>query len=188
MAYESRRLQPGCFMKVEERTFELSELCRIFLGRWMKFFFTLAAAGDLYGLTWALAVVFGSTFADKFSLETSWDYELFVLIFMAICVPISCLPIVGQVSLQLCFLAGRTIMVLLSICRSNLILGDKLDLLQETLPVQTLPISSHSFRSWYFLPPFSFRYPGLQRRPEIKQRWFPLLARLWLIFLPPILS
>jgi hypothetical protein len=78
----------------------------------MKF---LAATGDLYGLTWALAVVFGSTFADKFSLETSWNYKLFVLIFMAICVPISCLPIVGQVSLQLCFLTGHTIMVLLMV-------------------------------------------------------------------------
>jgi hypothetical protein len=86
-----RNVRSSTTIRIEERTFEISELCRIFLGRWMKYFFTFTTAGDLYGITWALAVVFASSFADDVPMGTEWDYELYVAMFVVVCVPLSCL-------------------------------------------------------------------------------------------------
>jgi len=101
-------------MRIHHRTFELSELCRIFMGRGLRNFFTFTTAGDLYGITWTFAVVFGSSLSEHLSMGMGdLDYHLYILMFMVITVPISCMTFVVQVPLQMCFLAARTIMVFL---------------------------------------------------------------------------
>jgi hypothetical protein len=84
-------------IEILERTFEMSELCRIFMGPWMRNFFTLTTAGDLYGITWTLAAVFGSSLANDFPIGTDDnDYQMYIFIFAVIVVPISCLSILDK--------------------------------------------------------------------------------------------
>jgi hypothetical protein len=59
---------PRRAVAVKKMKFELSELCRYFMGRRLRNFFTLTTACDLYGLTWALSAVF----ACKYSTSLVW--------------------------------------------------------------------------------------------------------------------
>lgn len=104
-------------LTIRDRKFELSELCRTFLGRPARNFFTLTVMGDIYGFTWALSAVFGSSLADSLPLtgNPDRDYVTYVLIFMAVTSALSCTPMSEQINVQLAFLAGRLLMVSLVI-------------------------------------------------------------------------
>jgi hypothetical protein len=99
--------------RIHDRTYEISELCRMFMGRRLRNFFTLTTCGDLYGITWTFAAIFGSSLADNFPIGTSFDYQLYILIFSLITIPVSCMRIVAQITFQYIFLVGRTIMIIL---------------------------------------------------------------------------
>ena len=106
-------------MSIRTHTYELSELSRIFLGERALAFFTLTSALDLYGLTWALAVIFGEAMTDHVHGRMSGsdkDYYFFMLMFVAITVPLACVPVIDQLWVQLIFLVARTVMVLFMIC------------------------------------------------------------------------
>ena len=109
--HKRRYLPDGHVLRVHQRTYELSELCRIFLGSSLRNFFTLTTAGDLYGITWTFAAVFGSSLAGQVPMGTNYDYEAYVLMFMALTVPLSCMRISLQVNFQLLFLLARTVML-----------------------------------------------------------------------------
>lgn len=97
---------------IGDRKFELPELSRIFLGETWRIFFTITTCFDLYGITWSVASVFGSSLASEFSMRDNQDdYMLFIAIFAAIVVPMSFLNIVDQLYVQLLFFIGRMFMV-----------------------------------------------------------------------------
>jgi amino acid permease len=113
---KARRFLPRAHsLRVHQRTFELSELCRIFMGRWLRNFFTATTSGDLYGITWTLAIVFGSSLSEHLPLGTDRDHMLYIVIFMVVAVPLSCMRITAQMTFQVMFLLARTIMLLLMV-------------------------------------------------------------------------
>lgn len=97
-----RGLPESYSFQIRERTFEISELCRYFLGRRVRNIFTITIAGDLYGVTWTLAAVFGSSLSEGLPISANavTDYKFYILIFMLITIPLSCVPITDQVVIQ----------------------------------------------------------------------------------------
>jgi hypothetical protein len=99
---------------IRNRKFEIPELSRLFLGDTFRYLFTATACLDLYGLTWSIAAVFASSLAAEFSI---WNYEeynylSFIGLFTFIAVPLTFIPIISQVWIQIIFFSGRMIMVL----------------------------------------------------------------------------
>lgn len=92
-----QRLPRNYSMAVRKHTYELSALCRIFLGNKARVFFTFTTAFDLYGITWAIAAIFGTTMADQLPMSSNKDYYYYMLIFAAITIPMACVPVIDQV-------------------------------------------------------------------------------------------
>lgn len=114
---KKERLPRNYSMAIRKHTYQLSELCRIFLGDRARIFFTFTTALDLNGITWAIAAIFGTTMADQLPMTgTDNGYYYYLLIFGAITIPLACVPIIDQCWVQMCFLAARTVMVLFMIC------------------------------------------------------------------------
>mmetsp|Transcript_2216 Transcript_2216/g.3839 ORF Transcript_2216/g.3839 Transcript_2216/m.3839 type:complete len:678 (-) Transcript_2216:250-2283(-) len=105
---------------------EFPELCRMFLGKWIAIFFVGTISLDLYGLTWGYASIFASGLADMLPITKSshhvdishhvdTDYRIYLGIFAAVAIPMSCMNLSDHVLVQLFFLVSRMIMVLLMI-------------------------------------------------------------------------
>ena len=100
-------------MAIRETKYELSSLQQTFLGPRGAKFFICTTACDLYMITWTLASIFGQAMAEEVSLRSDTDdYKLWIGMFMAITLPLSCTSILDQALLQLIFLGGRMLMVL----------------------------------------------------------------------------
>jgi amino acid permease len=168
-------------VKILERTFEMSELCRIFMGPWMRNFFTLTTAGDLYGITWAMAAVFGSSLADDLPIGTSIDYQIYIYIFMVIVVPISCMSISGQVRLQMVFLGGRTIMLGLMIATTAVAyVSTEPHFGEQAKPASDVPLADFSnivlvLQTCIFSTAFQFAVPGLTAETKHKPAMVPMI-------------
>jgi hypothetical protein len=102
-------------LKIRERKYELSLLTKTFLGKVPGLFFSFTTLGDLYGMTWALSSIFGKAFADEFPLGDAQDggYRIYIAMFMAVTVPMSCASIKQQMWIQMTFMAARIVMVIL---------------------------------------------------------------------------
>lgn len=102
---------------IGHRRFEMSELCRIFLGNKLRYFFAFTAAVDLYGITWSFAIVSAEALQAHLPLtnDEDNDYQIYLLIFAVIAVTLSCIPIVDQLWIQMAFLAVRLVMVLVMV-------------------------------------------------------------------------
>jgi hypothetical protein len=98
---------------IRGRKFELPELSRLFLGDTFRWIFTGTAALDLYGLTWSIAAVFASSLAAEFSIwnDEERDYIFFMALFAVAAVPLTFVPLISQVWIQIIFFAGRILMV-----------------------------------------------------------------------------
>jgi len=109
--------KPEVLHQVKKTKYEISDLNRVFLGKRPQLLFFSTTAVDLYGITWTFATVFASGFASNLPIQgdNDIDYHLYILIFAAIVVPLSCIDIKDQVLLQIGFLAARLIMVLLMV-------------------------------------------------------------------------
>jgi len=97
---------------------EMPELCRLFLGRRWFFFFLITISLDLYGLTWSYASIFASGLADVLPIQNDGDslnggYQIYIIVFAGITVPLSCIQLSDHILIQLTFLAGRVVMFLL---------------------------------------------------------------------------
>ena len=97
--------------------YELSTLTKLVLGRAAGWFFTITLACDLYVIAWAFCSVFGQAMAQEFPLRhedddpTLDDYQIYILCFMVVAIPLSCTNLLDQLILQLAFLATRMVMV-----------------------------------------------------------------------------
>jgi hypothetical protein len=104
-------------LKIRERKYELSLLTNIFLGRKWFLFFSLTTLACMYGIMWALCTTFANAFADKFPLGDAQDggYIPYVVMFMAVTVPLSCTSLADQQWIQMSFVMIRLVMVILMV-------------------------------------------------------------------------
>lgn len=121
----SMNLPRSYSMAIRNRKFEVSDLYRRFLPPYEALGFTLTTMGDLYGLSWALAAIFASTLGERVPLlrtgtgsdeEVSWSfgsYELYLIIFAIVVLPLSIATVADQLWVQLVFLGCRMLMVTL---------------------------------------------------------------------------
>lgn len=179
-----RSLPRDYSVMVYERKFELSELCRFFMGRRLRNFFTLTTMGDLYGLTWALAVVFGSALADGIPLsgDENRDSKVYVLIFGAVTAALACVSIPDQIAVQLTFLAARLVMVALMVATAAVayVSDDVPQFGTQVGPQLDVPIAA--FRNTVgtlvmcvFATAFQFSVPSLTSATGNKKQMVPVL-------------
>ena len=170
--------------RIHDRTYELSELCRIFLGRGLRNLFTFTTCGDLYGITWAFAAIFGSSLADDFPMGTDFDYQLYILIFSFITIPVSCMRIVAQVTFQYVFLAGRTLMI--SLMMGTLIasyaskeshFGSPLEERKRDIPLANFSSIVTVLQLCVFSTAFQFSIPGLTAETGDKRAMKSIISR-----------
>jgi soluble calcium-activated nucleotidase 1 len=104
-------------LKIRERKYELSLLTSIFLGRKWTLFFTFTTLACKYGFMWAFCTIFANAFADKFTLGDVQDggYIPYVVMFMAVTVPLSCTSLADQQWIQVEFVTARLVMVILMV-------------------------------------------------------------------------
>jgi amino acid permease len=168
---------------VRERKFELSELCRYFMGRKLRNFFTFTTMGDLYGVTWALSAVFGSALADAIPMTDNdeKDYKFYIFVFMAITVPLSCLPISGQVVVQMLFLTARMAMVVLMIVTTAVAytssephFGTQVGA-ERDVPMFNLSRTVSTMVLCIFSTAFQFSVPSLTSESKHKEEMVPVI-------------
>eukprot|EP00977_Amphora_coffeiformis_P007737 scaffold1695_cov167-Amphora_coffeaeformis.AAC.7 len=102
---------------VRDRKYEIPVLARMFLGESWARFFCFTMSFDLYGITWAFCSVFATNLSEQIPLlkdgSEQDNYRLYVIIFVSLVVPLSCVSIFDQVYVQLTFLIFRMVMVIL---------------------------------------------------------------------------
>lgn len=98
---------------VGERTTDVPEMCRLFLGSTGFFLYTISISLYLYGVLWAYSSIFGSAMAQALPLHSDDDYALYVLIYALFMVPMSMLELSEQITVQLFLSACRFLMIAL---------------------------------------------------------------------------
>ena len=141
------------------------------------------SCGDLYGLTWALAAVFGSALSDGIGLSGDHenDYMYYILIFMAITVPLSCMPISDQLVIQMLFLTCRLIMVLLMIVTTAVAynsskphFGTQVGA-EKNVPAVNFSNTVGTLVLCVFSTAFQFSVPNLTNETRSKQKMVPTI-------------
>lgn len=157
-------------MAIRTNKFELSELCLVFFGPRTRDFFTFTSAVDLYGITWTFAVVFASAFQDEYAIRAGSmdDYLLYLLIFACVTVPLTCVPIIDQLAIQMIFLAARTIMVIMMVVTLSVAYSssDTAQFGSQEGPSGDVPLADFSnlvtvIQTAIFSTAFQFSVPGM---------------------------
>ena len=106
-----------CVRQVKHRKFEINALCRVFLGRFGKNVYMLFLSLYVYCTLWAYTSVFASAMAREFPF--GWDedfaYFLYAIVFGVIVIPMSCLELDEQVTVQVFLTGCRFLMVFLMV-------------------------------------------------------------------------
>jgi hypothetical protein len=119
---------------VENRKFEVNTLCRVFIGKRGVAMFILFISFYLVGLLWAYTSVFASAMAKALPLSTllfrspentendilsneydGFNYTVYAILFGAMVIPLSCLEMTEQVTIQVFMTACRFAMLFLMI-------------------------------------------------------------------------
>jgi len=108
---------------VGERKYEINALCRVFLGKYGLHLYTIFISMYIYCTLWAYASVFASSMAGAAPIFSDGDqdanYLRYTLLFAAFVVPMSCLEMDEQVSLQVFLTGCRFAMVALMVFTST---------------------------------------------------------------------
>lgn len=104
---------------VRDRTFEIPELCRIFLGNTAAQIYTICVSIYIYLSSWAFTTVFASALAKELPIfgesNENLDYAIYVFQFSIIVVPLACRELKEQVTVQIILAACRLLMVTLMV-------------------------------------------------------------------------
>jgi hypothetical protein len=84
---------------VKENRFEIPELCEDFLGMVGKGIYTFSVTIYIYGSLWAFTTVFANALAALYDLG-EYSYEIWLLMFAAMVVPLSLMELTEQVYVQ----------------------------------------------------------------------------------------
>lgn len=97
---------------------EMTELCRMFLGERAKQAFACVISVYMYGTLWAYITVFAKAFAIVFNFST-YSYELYLVLFAFIVVPLSLMELSEQVYIQVTLAVFRVVMVAVMISTTS---------------------------------------------------------------------
>jgi len=98
---------------------EMTELCRMFLGERAKQAFACVISVYMYGTLWAYITVFAKAFAIVFNFST-YSYELYLVLFAFIVVPLSLMELSEQVYIQVTLAVFRVVMVVVMISTTSI--------------------------------------------------------------------
>lgn len=111
-------------LKISSQKFEITELCKIFLGKQSVRVYTFLISVYMYGTLWAYSAVFADSLATRLPIMTAMEgeitpnnasYKVYLLLFAIIVVPASMLELSEQVFVQVSLSICRVIMMLLMI-------------------------------------------------------------------------
>lgn len=177
------RLPRHYSMAIRNRIFELPELTETFLGRRWSRFFSVLTSLDLYGITWTFAAVFGLNLAENIPImdNVDTDYKIYICIFLAVVLPLSCVSLLDQLWIQMAFLAARIVMVCMMIVSLIIAYAQPDEMHFEVLPdgpvlqgtkgIPTFAGVVLVLQTCVFSTAFQFSIPGLagisSRRKEV---------------------
>lgn len=118
--------------RVGKKSYEVAELCQLFLGKWGKVTYTILVGLYLYGTLTAYATVFAKSLSERIhifdhsmdtsvsappstSLAAGVDYYVYLIIFTSIVAPLSCMELKEQVIVQVILSLCRVLMLVLMI-------------------------------------------------------------------------
>lgn len=140
---------------VSERKFEVVELCRMFFGRRGKLAYVTLLNIYMYGSLWSYAAVFSRSFSENLPLNDH-SYKLYLLMFGAVVVCISCLELREQIVVQVIMSAARVLVVVGMVCTVVVALvrgGDS--------PFEGMPAADSKQWSWFRLHGIPYMLPIL---------------------------
>ena len=99
-------------LTVKKRKYEMPTLCSMFLGHWGRASYMLCLSIYIYGALLAYATVFSNAVAAMFPLPEGVDsYAIYLALFAALVIPLSCLELTEMVSIQMALAVCRVLMV-----------------------------------------------------------------------------
>ncbi|CAM9246011.1 unnamed protein product, partial [Ectocarpus fasciculatus] len=106
--------EAGPYM-VQDKKFEVTEQCRMFLGPVLQLSYMLFLCCYMFGSLWAYGTVFSNALASNLPLPGINSYLLYLFMFGCIVVPISCMELEEQIVIQVALSFGRVLMVILMV-------------------------------------------------------------------------
>lgn len=91
---------------------EYGDLCRMFLGDTGHLIYTLFISIYIYGTLWAYITIFANAMAIHFPIGI-YSYFYYIIIFMMIVFPLTCIELSNQITLQVLLTFGRITFVIL---------------------------------------------------------------------------
>mmetsp|Transcript_22364 Transcript_22364/g.46359 ORF Transcript_22364/g.46359 Transcript_22364/m.46359 type:complete len:432 (-) Transcript_22364:2011-3306(-) len=112
---------------VKDRKFEITALCRLFLGEIGEKAYILSVGLDIYGCLWGFTSVFASSLALAIPLTKNfnYDYAIYTAIFSIIVIPLSCLELREQVLFQVLYSVCRFLVIIVMIVTSLVAVDDE---------------------------------------------------------------
>ncbi|KAM3574400.1 hypothetical protein VYU27_003693 [Nannochloropsis oceanica] len=101
-------------LTVKKRKYEMPTLCQLFLGHYGKVFYMLCLSVYIYGALLAYGTVFANSVAAMFPLpapHAEVSYVLYLGLFAVLVIPLSCLELTEQISVQVALAFCRVLMV-----------------------------------------------------------------------------
>mmetsp|Transcript_62938 Transcript_62938/g.73594 ORF Transcript_62938/g.73594 Transcript_62938/m.73594 type:complete len:481 (-) Transcript_62938:108-1550(-) len=109
-------------LMVHNRKFEITQLCRLFLGRAGERAYAISAPLYIYSILWAYTTVFGKAMSHSLPVPGIGDsYLIYVGVFSSIVVPLSFLEMPEQVSVQVTLSVCRFVMVFIMVLTPALV-------------------------------------------------------------------
>lgn len=183
---------------IGHRRFEMSELSRIFLGNKVRYFFAGTTAIDLYGITWSSAIVSASAMQANLPITNNEDedYAIYMLIFASIAVTLSCIPIVDQLFIQMAFLTGRLLMVLVMVATVAVAFGSPTSqFANQTEAVSDVPTFDVSnlyimMQVAIFSTAYQFSVPVMSEIADDRKKMAPIfgVACVWIFVSTSVMS
>lgn len=98
---------------VQDRKFEVNTQCRVFLGKSGLRIYTSFLSVYIYFTLWAYTSVFASAMAKSLPLwgDDNNDYVAYAVVFASVVVPLSCMELHEQVTMQVALTAARFVML-----------------------------------------------------------------------------
>jgi amino acid permease len=102
---------------VKARKFEIVEMCSMFLGSPARAAYMVTLALYMFGTLWVYTTVFGHAMSTTISLTGAieTDYLIWVAVFAAVVVPLTCMELREQVGVQVILSLARFVMVILMV-------------------------------------------------------------------------
>jgi Transmembrane amino acid transporter protein len=148
--------KPGSYLVQNERKFEVNTQCRVFLGKTGLRLYTTFICLYIYCTLWAYTSVFASAMAQTIPLrwgnnghdveDEDFSYLVFALVFAALVVPLSCMELHEQVTMQVALTMARFVMLAFMLGTAEQVAHNRRSSQDETI-IPVPPIRIHGISS-----------------------------------------